>query len=162
MTWRVIVFLMRTHRNYIWAGLQYLQCRSRTRCREAASSAATLINYFTETCSSSEAGLYLWLKDFVYHSTLGSEVIQPKKRLLGHARMIQPLYGFGFGGTFRVYGSSVTDLVKPGGFDCHPVCFRRICRAESHDRFRRICRAESHESVAISRFCSTKSVFIGS
>jgi len=36
-------------------------------------------NYFTEMCSGSEAGSYLRLKDFVYHSTLGLRVIKKKK-----------------------------------------------------------------------------------
>ena len=38
-------------------------------------------NYFTEMCSGSEAGSYLRLIDFVYHSTIGFRVI--KKDLLG-------------------------------------------------------------------------------
>jgi len=38
-------------------------------------------NYFTEMCSDSEAGSYLRLIDFVYHSTLGLRVIKKKKRL---------------------------------------------------------------------------------
>ena len=33
-------------------------------------------NYFTEMCSGSEAGSYLRLTDFVYHSTLGLRVIK--------------------------------------------------------------------------------------
>jgi len=37
-------------------------------------------NYFTEICSGSEAGSYLRLIDFVYHSTLGLRVIKKKKR----------------------------------------------------------------------------------
>ena len=37
-------------------------------------------NYFTEMCSGSEAGSYLRLIDFVYHSTLGLRVIQKKRR----------------------------------------------------------------------------------
>ena len=37
------------------------------------------VNYFTEMCSGSEAGSYLRLIDFVYHSTLGLKVIQKKK-----------------------------------------------------------------------------------
>ena len=36
--------------------------------------------YFTEMCSGSEAGSYLGLIDFVYHSTLGLRVIKKKKR----------------------------------------------------------------------------------
>jgi len=39
-------------------------------------------NYFTEICSGSEAGSYLRLIDFEYHSTLGLRVIM-KKRSLG-------------------------------------------------------------------------------
>ena len=39
-------------------------------------------NYFTEMCSGSEAGSYLRLIDFVYHSTLGLRVIKKKKRSL--------------------------------------------------------------------------------
>ena len=34
---------------------------------------------FTEMCSGSEAGTYLRLIDFVYHSTLGLRVIRKKK-----------------------------------------------------------------------------------
>ena len=34
---------------------------------------------FTEMCSGSEAGSYLRLLDFVYHSTLGLSVIKKKK-----------------------------------------------------------------------------------
>jgi len=34
-----------------------------------------------EDCSGSEAGSYLRLIDFVYHSTLGLRVIKKKKRL---------------------------------------------------------------------------------
>jgi len=37
-------------------------------------------NYFTEMCSGSEAGAYLKLIDFVYHSTLGLRVIKNKKK----------------------------------------------------------------------------------
>jgi len=37
-------------------------------------------NYFTEMCSASEAGSYLRLIDFVYHSTLGVRVIKKKKK----------------------------------------------------------------------------------
>ena len=36
-------------------------------------------NYFTEMCSGSEAGSYLRLIDFVYHSTLGLRVLKKKK-----------------------------------------------------------------------------------
>ena len=36
-------------------------------------------NYFTQMCSGFEAGSYLRLIDFVYHSTLGLRVIQQKK-----------------------------------------------------------------------------------
>ena len=36
-------------------------------------------NYFTEMCRGSEAGSYLRLTDFVYHSTLGLGVIKKKK-----------------------------------------------------------------------------------
>jgi len=38
-------------------------------------------NYFTEMCSGSEAGSYLRLIDFVYHSTLGLRVIKKKKKM---------------------------------------------------------------------------------
>jgi len=37
-------------------------------------------NYFTEICSDPEAGSYLNLIDFVYHSTLGLREIQKKRR----------------------------------------------------------------------------------
>ena len=36
-------------------------------------------NYFTEMCSSSEAGSYSRLIVFVYHSTLGLRVFKKKK-----------------------------------------------------------------------------------
>ena len=36
--------------------------------------------YFTEMCSGSEAGSYLRLIDFVYHSTLGVRVLKKKKK----------------------------------------------------------------------------------
>jgi len=39
--------------------------------------------YFTEMCSGSEAGSYLRLIDFVYHSTLGLRVIKKKKKRKG-------------------------------------------------------------------------------
>ena len=35
-------------------------------------------NYFTEMCSGSEAGSYLRLIDFVYHSSLGLRVLKKK------------------------------------------------------------------------------------
>jgi len=38
------------------------------------------INYFTEVCSGSEAGSYLRLIDFVYHSTIGLRVIKKTKK----------------------------------------------------------------------------------
>ena len=38
-------------------------------------------NYFTEMCSGSEAGSYLRLIDFVYHSTLGLRVRKKKKKV---------------------------------------------------------------------------------
>ena len=38
-------------------------------------------NYFAEMCGGSEAGSYLRLIDFVYHSTLGLRVINKKTRL---------------------------------------------------------------------------------
>ena len=37
-------------------------------------------NYFTEMCRGSEAGSYLRLIDFVYHSTLGLRVIKKRRR----------------------------------------------------------------------------------
>ena len=45
-------------------------------------------NYCTEMCSGSEAGSYLRLVDFVYHSTLGSRVINKKKKKKD--RVVQP------------------------------------------------------------------------
>jgi len=36
-------------------------------------------NYFTEMRSGSEAGSYLRLMDFVYHSTLGLRVIKKRR-----------------------------------------------------------------------------------
>ena len=36
--------------------------------------------YFTEMCSGSEAGSYLRLTDFVYHSTSGLRVTKEKRR----------------------------------------------------------------------------------
>ena len=43
-------------------------------------------------CSGSEAGSYLRLIDFVYHSTLGLRVIQKKKKLYA----LERLYGVQF------------------------------------------------------------------
>jgi len=37
-------------------------------------------NYFTEMCSGSQAGSYVRLTDFAYHSTLGLRVIKKKKK----------------------------------------------------------------------------------
>ena len=45
-------------------------------------SGGTSSTTFTEMCSGSEAGSYLRLIDFVYHSTLGLRVIK-KKNLVG-------------------------------------------------------------------------------
>ena len=42
--------------------------------------------YFTEMCSSSEAGPYLRLTDFVYHSTLGLRVIKKKNKKVERVR----------------------------------------------------------------------------
>ena len=42
--------------------------------------------YSTEMCRGSEAGSYLRLGDFVYHSTLGLRVILKKKKLLTPVR----------------------------------------------------------------------------
>ena len=42
-------------------------------------------NYFTEMCSGSEAGSYLRLIDFVYHSTLGLRV----KKKKDHAQALE-------------------------------------------------------------------------
>ena len=44
-------------------------------------------------CSGSEAGSYLSLTDFVYHSTLGWRVIkEKKKKLIGEQVMGEPLH----------------------------------------------------------------------
>jgi len=43
-------------------------------------------NYFTEMCSGSEAGSYLRLIGFVYHSTLGLRRIKKKRRVRLHGR----------------------------------------------------------------------------
>jgi hypothetical protein len=40
-------------------------------------------DYFTEMCGGSEAGSYLRLIDFVYHSTLGLRVMKEKWREAG-------------------------------------------------------------------------------
>jgi len=37
-------------------------------------------NYFTEICRGSEAGWYLRLIDFVYHSNLGLRVLKKKQK----------------------------------------------------------------------------------
>jgi len=42
-----------------------------------------MCNYFTEMCSGSEAGSYLRLIDFVYHSTLVLRVIKKRRRETG-------------------------------------------------------------------------------
>ena len=43
---------------------------------------------FTEMCSGSEAGSYLRLIDFVYHSTLGLRVIMKKKKVGVWGRLV--------------------------------------------------------------------------
>ena len=48
-------------------------------------------NYFTEMCGGSEAGSYLRLIDFVYHSTLGSRVIKKKKEQEGRASSVESI-----------------------------------------------------------------------
>jgi len=58
-------------------------------------------NYFTEMCSGSEAGSYLRLIDFMYHSTLGLRVITKKKKFRASGfeavqRTGQPLLFFFF------------------------------------------------------------------
>ena len=40
-------------------------------------------NYITEMCSGSEAGSYLRLIDFAYHSTLGLRVIRREEEKIG-------------------------------------------------------------------------------
>jgi len=63
-------------------------------------------NYFTEICSGSEAGSYLRLIDFVYHSTLGLRVIKKKKKSAGHVDAFHGRAGFGgWGLGFGVWGS---------------------------------------------------------
>ena len=57
-------------------------------------------NYFTKMCSGSEAGSYLMLIDFVYHSTLGLRVIKKKRRDWGEGFRV---YGFEAGG-FEIQG----------------------------------------------------------
>ena len=52
------------------------------------------LNYFTEMCSGSDAGSYLRLIDFVYHSTLGLRVIK-KKKTLNPKRELQRSWRFG-------------------------------------------------------------------
>ena len=47
-------------------------------------------------CSGSEAGPYLRLIDFVYHSTLGLRVIKKKKKDVAHIRQSRPDSGLGF------------------------------------------------------------------
>ena len=45
----------------------------------------------SEVCSGSEAGPYLRLIDFVYHSTLGLRVIKKKKKTVGRPQVTQHL-----------------------------------------------------------------------
>jgi len=72
------------------------RCSTRKACAAGASGLSRTFqvdpgesenNYFTEMCSGSEAGSYLRLIDFVYHSTLGLRVIKKKKNqmILGNA-----------------------------------------------------------------------------
>ena len=49
-------------------------------------------NYYTEMCSGSEAGSYLRLIDFVYHSTLGLRVIKKKRE--APCRLSPPSFSF--------------------------------------------------------------------
>ena len=62
-------------------------------------------NCFTEMCSGSEAGSYLRLIDFVYHSTLGLRVIKKKKKACTHARLFE-----GYSGHVL---AAVCSLLKP-------------------------------------------------
>ena len=48
-------------------------------CRYANVYRTAVNNYFTEMCSGFEAGSYLMLIDFAYHSTLGLRVIKKKR-----------------------------------------------------------------------------------
>jgi len=47
-------------------------------------------NYFTEMCSGSEAGSYVRLADFLYHSTLGLRVIKKKRSSMASSREQEP------------------------------------------------------------------------
>jgi len=60
----------------IWPCLSYV-CNIR-------STADGQNNYLTVMCSSSEAGSYLRLIDFVYHSTLGLRAIKRRRRMGTH------------------------------------------------------------------------------
>ena len=46
-------------------------------------------NCFTEMCSGSEAGSYLRLIDFVYHSTLGLRVIKKRDEKVSSVRVVR-------------------------------------------------------------------------
>jgi len=68
-------------------------------------------NYFTEMCSGSEAGSYLRLMDFVYHSTLGLRVIKNNKKVQrfgssvsGCGLRVQEVRGWGIGNRVRFKG----------------------------------------------------------
>jgi len=64
-------------------------------------------NYFTELCSGSEAGWYLRLRDFMYHSTLGLRVIKKKKKNERVGTLKE---------SCRAISSSVHDSIRSRGF----------------------------------------------
>jgi len=62
--------------------------RSTSRCERATNRSQFENNYFTETCSGTEAGSYVRPIDFVYHSTLGLRVIKRSRRREGNEQRV--------------------------------------------------------------------------
>jgi len=74
------LFFLRRVRRFFSASL-FVNCvPSRVQMSPPLPHHATFENiYFTEICSGSEAGSYLRLIDFVYHSTLGLRVVKKRR-----------------------------------------------------------------------------------
>ena len=68
-------------------------------------------NYFTEMCSGSEAGSYLRLIDFAYHSTLGLRVIKKKKKELAWLHRLKQAADVEKSGTADVEKSGMPYIV---------------------------------------------------
>ena len=91
-------------------------------------------NVQREMCSGSEAGWYLRLIDFVYHSTLGLRVIK-KKKIAGWGRRVPRPNKRAGRDTRREWGISHRKVQRFRGglvFKAHRLCISLNCRRESN------------------------------